>query len=129
MNDHSFRSRGGRNQSSESLQLVHYESGQLYKAHVDYGTDRPHNRYLTFLMYLNTVNGGGFTSFPKAPSECKDDNGYLGIEPKQGRVAFFYDLLSDGNVDDLTQHYAEPPTQGNEKWMTNLWIWDAVFTR
>eukprot|EP01084_Bolivina_argentea_P273187 465286_1 len=117
------------NASSESLQLVHYEPGQLYKSHVDYGTDRPHNRYLTFLMYLNTVGGGGFTSFPKAPKECLDDNGYLGVEPKQGRVAFFYDLLADGNVDDLTQHYAEPPTEGNEKWMTNLWIWDAVFTR
>lgn len=117
------------NQSSESLQLVHYEPGQLYKAHVDYGTDRPHNRYLTFLMYLNDVNGGGYTSFPKASKECKDKNGYMGVEPKQGRVAFFYDLLPDGNVDELTQHYAEPPNEGNEKWMTNLWIWDAVFTR
>jgi len=40
---------------------------------------------------------------------------------------FFYNLFPDGNVDPSTLHYAEPPIKG-EKWMTNLWIWDPVFS-
>ena len=116
------------NQSSESLQLVHYFGGELYKAHVDYGTDRPHNRYITFLMYLHHVEKGGNTSFPKADEKCQDENGYFGNPPTKGSVMFFYNLFPDGNVDPKTQHYAEPPVDC-EKWMTNLWIWDQVFTR
>lgn len=116
------------NSSSESLQLVHYFGGELYKAHVDYGTDRPHNRYITFLMYLHEVTDGGNTSFPKADPKCRDENDYFGVKPEKGSVMFFYNLFPDGNVDTKTQHYAEPPID-SEKWMTNLWIWDKVFTR
>jgi len=116
------------NSSSESLQLVHYFGGELYKSHVDYGTDRPHNRYITFLMYLHQVTEGGYTSFPKADAKCRDEKDYFGVEPTKGSVMFFYNLFPDGNVDTTTQHYAEPPVN-SEKWMTNLWIWDKVFTR
>ena len=116
------------NSSSESLQLVHYFGGELYKAHVDYGTDRPHNRFVTFLMYLSDVGEGGNTSFPRADEKCLDENGYFGVQPIKGSVMFFYNLFPDGNVDVTTQHYAEPPVD-SEKWMTNLWIWDRVFTR
>merc|ERR1719445_1006626 len=116
------------NASSESLQLVHYFGGELYKAHVDYGTDRPHNRFITFLMYLSEVSEGGNTSFPKADQKCLDENGYFGVQPTKGSAMFFYNLFPDGNVDTKTQHYAEPPVD-SEKWMTNLWIWDYVFTR
>ena len=110
------------NGSSESLQLVHYETGQLYKSHVDYGTDRPNNRFITFLLYLNTPSKGGNTSFPLADVKCKDHNGYFGKNPGKGNAVFFYDLFADGNVDPLTQHYAEPPENNSEKWMSNLWV-------
>merc|ERR1712176_349060 len=109
------------NASSESLQLVHYFGGELYKSHVDYGTDRPHNRYVTFLMYLNDVTEGDNTSFPKADEKCKDENGYFGVQPIKGSIMFFYNMFADGNVEPKTQHYAEPPVD-SEKWMTNLWI-------
>jgi len=117
------------NASAESLQLVYYNSGDLYKPHHDYGTDSPNNRFITFLMYLNTPAYGGNTSFPDAHSSCRDHNGYFGIRPKQGSGIFFYDLHPDGNVDESTLHYAEPPTNDSIKWMTNLWIWDPAFIK
>ena len=115
------------NTSSESLQFVHYLEGELYRPHVDYGTDLPNNRFITFLMYLNNVETGGNTSFPEASQECKGESGYFGVRPKKGSAAWFYDLFPDGNVDSLTLHFAEPPTNGSQKFMTNLWIWDPFF--
>ena len=114
------------NASAESLQLVHYFGGEHYKPHIDHVTERPHCRYITFLMYLNEVGEGGNTSFPKAHESCRDHNGYFGVQPIKGSAVFFYDLLPDGNGDERTQHYAEPPVD-SEKWMTNLWIWDPVY--
>ena len=106
---------------------MHYQTGQLYKAHHDYGTDKPNNRFITFLMYLNSPEPGtGNTSFPNAHKSCLNEKGYFGLNPGKGNALFFYDLFADGNVDPSTLHYAEPP-QG-EKWMTNMWIWDPVFT-
>lgn len=32
----------------------------------------------------------------------------------------FYSQLPDGNMDDFSQHAAEPVTEG-EKWLINLW--------
>jgi prolyl 4-hydroxylase len=116
------------NSSSETLQLVHYSGGELYKSHYDYNTHTGNSRFITFLMYLNTPGqGGGNTSFPKAAEQCLDNNGYFGAAPQKGQALFFYNLFEDGNVDDLTLHFAEPPVNGTEKWMTNLWIWDPFF--
>ena len=115
------------NGSSESLQFVHYLEGELYRPHVDYGTDLPNNRFITFLMYLNSVENGGNTSFPNADKSCKDESDYFGVKPVKGTAAWFYDLFEDGNVDPKSLHFAEPPTNGSQKFMTNLWIWDPFF--
>eukprot|EP01084_Bolivina_argentea_P180372 311612_1 len=37
----------------EDLQVLHYEVGQQFYDHPDYGTDEVNMRYFTFLMYLN----------------------------------------------------------------------------
>ena len=34
----------------------------------------------------------------------------------------FYNLLEDGNGDDLSLHASLPTVQG-EKWLCNFWIW------
>jgi len=34
--------------------------------------------------------------------------------------------LPDGNLDDFSQHAAEPVVSG-EKWLINLWVWDPIF--
>ena len=36
----------------------------------------------------------------------------------------FYNLLEDGNGDDLALHAAQPVHSG-EKWLANFWIWDV----
>jgi len=112
---------------SESVQVVHYEVGQEYRAHHDWRTNRLQTRFATFLIYLNDMaspNAGGETEFPKV----KDENGEtLKVHPGKGRAVMFYDLLEDGNVDDLTLHAALPVKEG-EKWLANVWVWDPNFS-
>merc|ERR1712130_504838 len=112
---------------SESVQVVHYDIGQEYKAHHDWRTNRLQTRFATFLIYLTDMESptaGGETSFPKV----KDENGdMLKVHPGAGRAAMFYDMLEDGNVDDLTLHAALPVNEG-EKWLANVWIWDPNFS-
>ena len=38
-------------------------------------------------------------------------------------AVLFYNLLADGNGDDLAVHAALPVYQG-EKWLANFWVWD-----
>ena len=106
---------------SESVQVVHYENGQEYKAHHDWSPKRAQSRFATYLMYLTdmeTPDAGGETQFPKIG---------LKVHPGKGSCAMFYNLLEDGNVDDLTMHAALPVKQG-EKWLANVWIWDPNFS-
>jgi prolyl 4-hydroxylase len=55
--------------NSENLQLLRYEKDQFYQTHSDYipyQVDRPTGvRVLTFYIYLNDVEEGGGTNFPK----------------------------------------------------------------
>jgi prolyl 4-hydroxylase len=72
-------------------------------------------------LYLNdpaSEGAGGATAFPKS----QDPKG-LSIHPGKGGAAFFYNLLEDGNPDDLSMHAAEPVLEG-EKWLANVWLWD-----
>ena len=61
---------------------------------------------------------GGATGFPKAA------NGRgLGVRPAKGSAVLFYNMLPDGNGDDLSLHSGRPIVSG-VKWVCNLWIWD-----
>ena len=85
---------------AESLQIVHYAQTQEYKAHHDawkVGTDRHKNRtenggqrLVTALMYLNEVEAGGGTGFPKLDLE---------VEPVPGRMVIFHNTT--GMVHDV----------------------------
>jgi prolyl 4-hydroxylase len=109
-------------QNSEDMQVVHYDIGEKYDAHHDWGVSGyPESRYITLLLYLNDMpdsRSGGETSFPKG-------NGGTGIKvsPKKGTAVLFYSLLEDGNGDDLSLHQAIPVVKG-EKWLANFWVWD-----
>jgi prolyl 4-hydroxylase len=61
----------------------------------------------------------GETAFPKA--ELSD--GGIKVIPKKGSAVLFYNLLEDGNGDDLSLHAALPCKKG-EKWLANYWVWD-----
>ena len=105
---------------SEDLQVVHYEVGQQYKAHHDWGKDKV-TRFVTVLLYLNdqaSAAAGGETYFEKA-------NGGEGLKvhPGKGSAVIFYNLLEDGSADDMSMHAALPVVEG-EKYICNVWLRD-----
>jgi prolyl 4-hydroxylase len=92
--------------NAEDLQLVHYGVGQRYTAHHDFGypsmqdKDQP-SRFATLLLYLNEGMEGGETSFPRWLNA--EDRSPLNVIPEIGKAVLFYDVLPDGNLDDLSQ--------------------------
>lgn len=137
----------------EPLQLVHYaDPGQYYWAHHDYfekglgggpAMDEPiiqgSNRMCTVFFYLNDVPEGGSTQFvhvgPNAyqqikHSELKDCSRGLGVKPKKGRAAFWYNIkagktpLMAGVGDIMTRHGGCPPLGGHEKFGANKWVYN-----
>lgn len=114
---------------AEALQLVHYDVGQEYTAHHDFGyadfhrKDQP-ARFATLLLYLNEGMEGGATQFPRwVNAETREG---LNVEPKVGKAVLFYSQLPDGNMDDWSHHAALPVKEG-EKWLMNLWVWDPEY--
>ncbi|KAG7364766.1 2(OG)-Fe(II) oxygenase superfamily protein [Nitzschia inconspicua] len=114
-----------KNPINEDLQIVHYDQGQQYTAHHDFGypDTRPNapSRSINLCMYLNEGMEGGETSFPRW--RRAKHGGAVKAVPKKGKAMIFYMRLPDGNLDDLSQHAAMPVLKG-EKWFANLWTWD-----
>lgn len=108
--------------NAEDMQVVHYVNGQKYDAHHDWGVSGyPESRFITLLLYLTSQaddTAGGETAFPKAGTK-----GGIKVVPKKGNAVLFYNLLKDGNGDDLALHAALPVHHG-EKWLANFWVWD-----
>lgn len=115
---------------AEAFQVVHYDTGQEYRAHFDAydpTTERGRRcmvrggqRLATIVGYLRDVPRGGSTAFPTLGVE---------IKPKQGRVVLFHSC-SPGSVqrhrDSL--HGGTEVTAG-EKWSFNLWFHESRFQR
>lgn len=111
---------------AESLQVVHYAETEQYRPHFDaYDLDtekgrqrtaRGGQRLVTALMYLNEVDDGGGTVFPKLDLE---------IEARPGRMVVFHNVADHGAT-DLTRHprslHGGSPVWGGEKWACNLWF-------
>lgn len=108
---------------AENLQVVHYAETQEYKAHYDaWDINTPKgqektaaggNRAVTALMYLNEVDGGGGTGFPKLDIE---------VAAIPGRMVVFHNLYEGESVRHRNSlHGGLPVTQG-EKWACNLWF-------
>jgi prolyl 4-hydroxylase len=110
---------------AEDMQVVHYTHGEKYDAHHDWGVaGYPESRLITLLLYLTDMpsdTAGGETSFPKG-----NDGHGMKVRPKKGMAMLFYNLLEDGNGDDLSMHASLPTVQG-EKWLANFWVWDPKF--
>lgn len=43
------------------------------------------------------------------------------MKPEKGKAVLFYNLLPDGNFDELSMHAALPVTKGT-KYLANLWV-------
>ena len=111
---------------AESLQVVRYKKSEEYTAHHDFvyppsfHRHQP-TRFATILLYLNDNFEGGETVFPRAANAQYHDG--IQITPKKGMAVLFYNMLPDGNMDDLSQHSSTPVEEG-EKWLANLWVWE-----
>ncbi len=109
----------------EGLQVLRYRPGAEYRPHHDYfdmahaGTprilERGGQRVATLVMYLNTPEGGGATTFPDVGLE---------VAPVRGNAVFFsYDRA---HISTKTLHGGAPVTAG-EKWVATKWLRQGVF--
>jgi prolyl 4-hydroxylase len=109
----------------EGLQVLCYRPGAEYRPHHDYfdpaqtGTarilQRGGQRVGTLVMYLNTPEGGGGTTFPDVGLE---------VAPVRGNAVFFsYDRA---HPTTKTLHGGAPVVAG-EKWVATKWLRQGVF--
>ena len=86
--------------NAEHLQMLRYETGQFYKVHHDQNSPRTSAwgpRIYTFFMYLNEVEAGGHTHFPRLN---------ISVKPRRGAALLWPSVLdADPNErDDRTEH-------------------------
>lgn len=100
----------------EGLQILNYQPGQEYKAHFDFfsSTNKSANnpRISTLVMYLNDVEHGGETFFPKLN---------LSVSPHKGMAVYFEYFYIDQTLNELTLHGGAPVITG-EKWAATQWM-------
>ncbi|HZF80439.1 MAG TPA: 2OG-Fe(II) oxygenase [Rubrivivax sp.] len=110
----------------EGLQILRYRPGAEYRPHHDYfdpahsGTarilQRGGQRVATVVMYLNTPQAGGGTTFPDVGLE---------VAPLRGNAVFFsYDRAHPSTK---TLH-GGAPVEAGEKWVATKWLREGVFT-
>lgn len=109
----------------EGLQVLRYAPGAEYKPHYDYFDPtlastpailaRGGQRVGTVVMYLNTPEAGGATTFPEVKLE---------VAPVKGNAVFFsYDRPHPMT---LTLHGGAPVLSG-EKWVATKWMRERRF--
>jgi len=111
----------------EGLQAMRYGVGAEYVPHFDYfppgdqGSE-PHlrnggQRVSTLIMYLDDVEAGGETIFPRI------DFSYI---PRRGQALYFEYTAADGSLDPLSLHGGAPVLSG-EKWILTKWMRERAF--
>ena len=105
----------------EDVQVVRYEPGQEYKAHYDacFKCDgkKDVRRTHTALLFLNEVEDGGHTAFPKLG---------LDVPPKTGTLIVWRNMDDRGRIIDASLHAGTPVLRG-EKWACQIWIRDRPY--
>lgn len=81
----------------ERLCALHYVPGDFYKVHADAGTSLM-NRSFSAVLYLNDVDEGGETYFPRFD---------IAVEPREGRLVMFPSNF-------LFAHEARTPAVGDK---------------
>ena len=112
-------------ENGEGLQVLHYRPGAEYKPHYDYfdpaepGTPtilkRGGQRVGTLVMYLNTPEKGGGTTFPEV---------HLEVAPQRGNAVFF--SYERPHPSTQTLHGGAPVIAG-EKWIATKWLREREF--
>jgi prolyl 4-hydroxylase len=103
----------------EGLQVLNYQIGQEYKAHFDFFSSPTvkNPRISTLVMYLNDVEQGGETYFPKLN---------LSVSPKKGMAVYFEYFYDNQDLNDLTLHGGAPVIAG-DKWAATQWMRRKVY--
>ncbi len=112
---------------AEAIQVIHYGPGQKYGAHFDaydLDTDKGRRcckyggqRLVTCLVYLNDVEEGGGTRFPKLDVE---------VSPRAGRMVIFHNVApGDYSRPHPASLHGGEPVQAGEKWAMNIWFHQA----
>eukprot|EP01111_Echinosteliopsis_oligospora_P015332 TRINITY_DN6035_c0_g1_i1.p1 TRINITY_DN6035_c0_g1~~TRINITY_DN6035_c0_g1_i1.p1 ORF type:complete len:215 (-),score=60.70 TRINITY_DN6035_c0_g1_i1:119-763(-) len=104
-------------ENSECMQIMRYREGEQTSPHYDYFNPLTPNgmmkiktygqRIATIIMYLNTVDSGGATTFTE-----------LGIQafPRKGDAIVFYNCKPNGEVDPRSIHQGDKVIKGT-KWI------------
>jgi prolyl 4-hydroxylase len=96
----------------DGLQVLNYKIGQEYKAHYDFFKSAKNPRISTLVMYLNDVELGGETFFPKLN---------FSVSPQKGMAVYFEYFYDDQNLNDKTLHGGAPVIIG-DKWAATQWM-------
>ncbi|WP_210367307.1 2OG-Fe(II) oxygenase [Bacillus sp. REN3] len=96
----------------DGLQVMNYEIGQEYKAHFDYFSEASNPRISTLVMYLNDVEQGGETYFPKLN---------FAVSPQKGMAVYFEYFYDNPASNELTLHGGAPVVIG-DKWAATQWM-------
>jgi TPR repeat protein len=104
---------------AEPLGVLRYGLGQEYRPHYDFYSDDQHEaqRVATVFVYLNAVEEGGGTAFPRIG---------MTVEPELGKAVKFLNCDAAGQPNPETLHAGLPVVRG-EKWLATLWFWDRPF--
>ena len=112
-------------ENGEGLQVLHYRPGAEYKPHYDYfdpaelGTPtilrRGGQRVGTLVIYLNTPEQGGGTTFPDVHME---------VAPQRSNAVFFSYERPDPST--RTLHGGAPVIAG-DKWIATKWLREREF--
>ena len=113
--------------NSEQFQLVHYGPGNEYKPHFDAfdkSTKEGQNnwfpggqRMVTALAYLNDVEEGGATDFPKID---------VSVKPNKGDVVVFHNCIEGTTEINPQALHGGSPVIAGEKWAVNLWFRESA---
>lgn len=106
----------------ENMQVLYYASAEEYQPHYDFfepndakeaeNLGNGGNRCGTMLMYMNDVERGGGTYFPKLD---------LVVHPRKG-LALWFEYLDDDEVPDYRSEHAGLPITMGVKWLATKWV-------
>ena len=109
--------------NAESMQIIHYGPEQEYRPHFDaFNLALPKGqraskwggqRLVTALVYLNTVEAGGATQFPKLG---------ITVPARPGRMVIFHNTTHDISGPHPLSLHAGMPVEAGEKWAFNMWF-------
>ena len=109
--------------NAESMQIIHYGPEQEYRPHFDAfdlslargqkAAQWGGQRLVTALVYLNKVEGGGATQFPKLG---------ITVPASPGRMVIFHNTTEDISGPHPLSLHAGMPVEAGEKWAFNLWF-------